>query len=342
MIAFPDGRTPVVVSAHAEELIVADAQAILRYLHRDPDVPDVAATLLRTRRPRRHRAVVRASDVAELADGLRALAAGHDHPLVARSSETCMPRRAFVFPGQGSQWPSMGAEAYQHLPVYRAEVEKCAEAFGAQSPLRYLISAGNFTQIQTQAAQFTHAVGLAAVWKSCGIRPDITVGHSLGEVAAAYVAGAITLADAAAVVIARARVVDGLPGRYGMAVLGMSVDEAERLVAETGGWLELSVVNAGSSVVVSGDRETISTVVGTLVNDGGFAREIAVDFPAHTSALESLRADLVGLLPCAEFAEASTPFIGSATASVVPAGTEFTDYWYRNLRATVRFDRAVA
>jgi mycobactin polyketide synthetase MbtD len=342
MTAFPDGRTPVLLSAHAEDLIAVDAAAILRYLDFKPDVQGVAATLLRTRRLRRHRALVRASDVAELADGLRALAAGDEHPLVTCSSESTTPRTGFVFPGQGSQWPSMGAEAYRKLPVYRAEVERCAQAFGADSPLPYLISDGGFGEIQTQAAQFTHAAGLAAVWKSYGVAPDVTVGHSLGEVAAAYVAGAITLAEAAAVVIARAGVVGGLPGRHGMAVLGISVKDAARLIADTDGWLELSVVNAGSSVVVSGDRDAITAAARRVTDAGGFAREIAVGFPAHTSALEPLKADFVSLLPSATFSDAPVRFIGSATASVVAAGTEFADYWYRNLRNTVRFDRAVA
>ena len=348
MLAFPDGRVPVVLSAHAEELIAADAEAILRYLDREPDVRAVAATLLRTRRLRRHRAVVRASDAGELADGLRALAAGDEHPLVARSSETGSPRTTFVFPGQGSQWPSMGADAYRELPVYRAEVDKCAEAFvaaGIESPLPYLLfdtGLAEWPQAQTQAAQFTHAAGLAEVWKSCGILPDLTVGHSLGEVAAGYIAGTITLADAVAVVIARAQVVDGLPGRYGMAVLGISPDDAERLIATTPGWLELSVVNSGSSVVVSGDREAVKAIVAAADDKGLFAREIAVNFPAHTSALEPLRADLIARLPRSQFVEAPVQFIGSATASVVAPDTDFADYWYRNLRNTVRFDRAVA
>ena len=130
--SLPDGRVPVLLSAHAEDLIAADAEAIVGYLDREPDVHAVAATLLRTRKQRRHRAVVRAADTRELADGLRALAAGDDHPLVARSSESATPRTAFVFPGQGNQWPSMGADAYRQLPVYRAEVDKCAEASSPQ------------------------------------------------------------------------------------------------------------------------------------------------------------------------------------------------------------------
>ena len=346
MDSLPDGRVPVLLSAHAEDLITTDAEAIGRYLDREPDVHAVAATLLRTRKPRRHRAVVRAADTRELADGLRALAAGEDHPLVARSSESATPRTAFVFPGQGNQWPSMGADAYRRLPVYRAEVHTCAEAFvaaGADSPLTYLLGdAGAGSQIQTQAAQFTHAAGLAQVWRSCGIVPDFTVGHSLGEVAAAYIAGSLALADAVAVVIARAKVVDGLPGCYGMTVLGVSPEDAELLIAKAPGWLELSVVNCGSSVVVSGDRDAIATIVTAAEQEGLFAREIAVDFPAHTSALDSLHTELLSLLPRGQFTEAGAHFIGSATGDVVATGTDFADYWYRNLRNTVRFDRAAA
>ncbi|OBF96182.1 polyketide synthase [Mycobacterium sp. 852002-51152_SCH6134967] len=345
---FPDGRVPVVLSAHAEELLAADAEAILRYLDREPDVAAVAATLLRTRRIRRHRAVVRAAGTAELAEGLRAIADGGTHPLMARSSQSTAARTAFVFPGQGNQWPSMGADAYRRSAVYRTHVDRCAEAFvaaGEPSPLPYLTAetnGGSWTQTQIQSAQFTHAVALAQIWRSCGITPDLVVGHSLGEVAAAHVAGTITLPDAAAVVIARARAVERLSGDYGMAALGVSLADAERLIESTPGWLEVSAVNAGASVAVSGERGAISALVATATEHGLFARELDVNYPGHTSALERLREDLLAMLPDTEFADAPVEFIGSTTADVVPGGTGFTSYWYQNLRNTVRFDRAVA
>lgn len=343
----PDGRVPVVLSAHAEELIGADAQAILHYLDRGPDVRAVAVTLLRTRRMRRHRAVLRAADIAELADGLRALIANEDHPLIARSSESTAARTAFVLPGQGNQWPSMGAEAYHRSPLYRAEVDRCAAAFaaaGEESPLPCLVAATDdrdWSQVQIQAAQFTHAAGLAQVWRSCGIAPDIAVGHSLGEVAAAYITGSITLSDAAAVVIARAKVVDSLAGNYGMAALGTTFEEAQRLCATIDDWLEVSAVNSASSVVVSGHRVAVEALLAAASERGLFARPLDVTYPGHTSALEPLRDDLEALLPRGQFGPGTAEFIGSATAQVVPAGTDFVDYWYRNLRDTVRFDRAV-
>jgi mycobactin polyketide synthetase MbtD len=350
----PDHRIPVLLSAHDQDLVAQDAAAILEYLQRGPNaasvasVASVATTLLRMRRPRRHRAVIRAGDGAELAAGLRALADGDEHPLITRSSANAATRTAFVFPGQGNQWPSMGAGAYRRLPVYRAEADRCAEAFvaaGMPSPLPYLVddrAEQGWSQVEIQGAQFTHAVGLAQLWRSCGVLPDITVGHSLGEAAAAYVAGAVTLPDAVAVVAARATVVGQLPGRYGMAVLGVDVDEAERLIAATPGWLEVSAVNSESSTVVSGDRDAVDAVVRIADDSGVFSRSIAVDYPGHTSALEPLLPLFEELLPTSTFTDAPVEFVSSALGTAPGAGTDFADYWCRNLRNTVRFDRAVA
>ena len=346
----PDGRVPVLLSAHEEELIGKDAAAILAYLqHRN--VPGdltvaVAATLSRTRRVRRHRALIRAADQADLVAGLRALADGDEHTLVTMSSGSADVRTAFVFPGQGTRWPSMGAQAYRQVPAYRTEANRCAHAFttaGLPSPLPYLLGDGDdrWSQLDIQGAQFTHAVSLAQVWQCCGVVPNMTVGHSLGEVAAAYVAGSVALPDAVAVVAARAGVLDGLPGRFGMAVLGVGRPAAERMIAESPGWLEVSVINAPSSTAVSGDRHAVGDLVRRAQGDGVFVRELDVEFPAHTSALDSLREALGGLLPAAEFSDTPVPFIGSAHGGVVPPGTNFADYWWDNLRNTVRFDRAV-
>ncbi len=343
----PDGRVPVVLSAHADDLVRADAEAILHYLDRTPDVAEVAATLLRTRRIRRHRAVVRAADIDELTSGLRAVSTGDDHPLVVRSAETTTARTCFVFPGQGGQWPSMGADGYRMMTVYRAQADRCAQAFvsaGRLSPVNYILGENapeHWSQVEIQGAQFTHAVALAALWRSYGIVPDLTVGHSLGEIAAAYVAGSISLADAAAVVIARATAVERLQGDYGMAVLGCPVDDVERLIASTPGWLEVSAVNSTSSVVVSGDRDAVVTLVADASAGGVFARQLDVNYPGHTSALDRVRDELLPLLPHGQFADAPVQFIGSATGAAVPSGVDFTDYWLSNLRDTVRFDRAV-
>jgi mycobactin polyketide synthetase MbtD len=344
----PDGRIPVLLSAHADELVSVDARAIADYLDRFPEttVAQVARQLRRTRRVRRYRAVLRSADRLELIDGLRALTAGREHSLVARSALSLAPRQAFVFPGQGSHWPGMGTVAYQTLPSYRTATDSCVAAFeaaGIESPLRYLTAADDlqtFSEIEIQGAQFVHAVCLAEVWRSCGVLPDPTIGQSLGEVAAAYIAGSITLSDAAAVVAARASVVDRLPGCYAMATLGISAQAAGALIAATDGWVELSVVYSASTVAVSGDRDAVLAIVDVVRSRGQFAREITAGFPGHTSLLEQLRDELRERLPAAEFAEAPVQFIGGTTGDVVAPDTPFGDYWYANLRNTVRLDRA--
>ena len=345
----PDGRIPVLLSAHAEDLLAADAAAIAGYLgaHRGAaTVAEVAAALLGTRRIRRHRAVIRARDHRELREALAAAAAGTEHPRVARSARTAAPRVAFVFPGQGGQHPGMGA-ASDALPGYRAAVDRCCEAFAAAghpTPRRYLMGTDpqHYTEIEVQGAQFSHAVALAEAWRAGGVRADLVVGHSLGEIAAAHVAGALTLADAVGVVAARAGVVDRLPGRYAVAALGMTAAEAMALIAETPGWLELSVINADGAVAVSGDRAAVTAAVATARGRGRLGREITVNFPVHTSVLEPLGDWVRANLPAGEFAEAAVEVIGASTGDVVAAGTAFGDYWYANLRNTVRFDRAVA
>ena len=346
----PDGRVPVLLSAHDDRLIGQDASAILQYLNRidgdrDPTV-QIASTLLRLRRIRRHRAVVRAANRDELTAALAALARGDEHPLVARSSKSAAPCIAFVFPGQGNQWQSMGSAAYRLLTAYRAEADRCAEAFlaaGYPSPLPYLLGDDerDWARAEVQGAQFTHAVGLAAQWNASGVRPAITVGHSLGEIAAAYVAEKISLADAAALVGARADVVGRLTGHYAMVVLGVGVDEAQTLIAETPGWLEVSAVNGPSATVVSGDHDAVVAVGESAQARGVFAQQLTVDYPGHTSALRPLGAELVKRQPRSSFRDGPQAFIGSAVGAEVGSDVNFSRYWYESLCSTVRFDRAV-
>lgn len=194
---FPDGRVPVLLSAHTEELLAAEATGIADYLDRcgAVGIGSVAAMLLRCVAVGGSGLWVRAHDAAELAAALRALAAGEEHPLVAVSARTAAPRTAFVFPGNGGQWPSM-APMYRQLP-YRAAADRCADAFvaaGIDSPLAFLVDRpppGLDPNPQSECTP-RDAVGLASVWQALGIEPDATLGHSLGEIAAAAAAGAMS------------------------------------------------------------------------------------------------------------------------------------------------------
>lgn len=345
----PDRRVPVVLSSHDPDLIRRDAAAILEYLGRIDSAnatAAIASTLLRLRRARRHRAVLRAADSTELAAGLSAIARGEEHELVTQSAKTTPPRIAFVFPGQGNQWQAMGADAYRQLPAYREAADRCADAFlaaGFASPLPYLAGEEErvWSRPEIQGAQFTHAVSLAEAWRSCGVLPDITIGHSLGEVAAAYVAEAISLPDAVALVVARATVVDRLTGRYAMAVLGTGLDIAESLLADAPGWVEVSAVNGPSSTVIAGDHDAVAAAVRLAQRREIFTHQLSVDYPGHTSALRPLRAGLAELTPRSAFRDGPVRFIGSTLGTELGEATDFSGYWYENLCGTVRFDLAV-
>lgn len=343
----PDGRIPVLISAHARDLLQAEAGALARYLHAGrADVGAVAQTLRATRPIRRYRTVIRARDAGELISGLDAVYHDDEHPLVARSHRQEPARTAFVFPGQGNQWPGMGADLFG-IAAYRAEAERCEQAFhraGHASPLTYLHGADDADPVVVQAAQFTHAAALAATWRHFGVLPDITVGHSLGELAAAYTAGVVDLDAAVAVVIARAELTDLLtdnaPGRFGMAMIALGAQAATEFIAGAPGWLELSVVNGPESVVVSGEWAAVQHILERADRRGVFARELAVRYPAHTSVLEPLRERMTAQLPDAQFHSAPVEFIGSAYGGPIPAGKTFRQYWFDNLRQQVRFDLA--
>ncbi len=344
----PDGRVAIPLSSHAEDLLADEARAILGYLERTRCTPaEIAAQLVATRRVRRHRAVVRAADTDELAEALRALLDGREHVMVERSSRRHCGRIAFVFPGQGSQWAAMGAESYRRLPAYRAEADRLDGAFlaaGLPSPLPFLTTAAGsepLSQFALQSAQFVHSVALVAVWRAHGILPDLTIGHSLGEVAAAYVAATITLEDAVAVLAARAGAIQSIAGDHGVAVLGLDATQADELIGTIDGWLEVSGVNAAATVAVSGERAAVEAAVAAVRARGRFARQLAMSFPAHTSAMESQRDTLVRALPPSVFTDSPVQFIGSATGTAVAAGTPFDTYWYANLRNMIRFDQAV-
>ena len=200
----------------------------------------------------------------------------------------------------------------------------------------------HWSQTQIQGAQFIHAVSLVQQWRFCGVRPDITIGHSLGEIAAAYVAEKVSVSDAVTLVDARAAVVDRLAGRYAMAVLGVGLDEARALIGETAGWLEVSAVNGPSSTVVSGDHHAVVAATALAEQRGVFTHRLTVDYPGHTSALRPLGAELAELLPTSTFRDGPVPFIGSAVGAEVTSDVDFSQYWYESLCSTVRFDQAVA
>lgn len=351
----PNGVVPVLLTSDTPDLIPVDAASLLAYLADHPEATphQIAAMLFRTRVARKHRALALVGNREELVEALRSVVDGREHRLVLRADAAAAARRhAYVFPGQGSQRPGMGRRWYDSCPAFRTEVERCAEAFAeqtGQSPLNYLLDdqcSAEDDASTVQPALFTQMAGLAATWHSFGIAPAATIGHSQGEVAAAYVSGRITLADAVRVIALRARAADGFgAGDYAMAVLATDRETCEDLLARCSGWAELSVVNSPGMHAISGDRNSIQGIVDTCTARDIFARTISVRYPAHTGLINGLHDELcAGMrreLSSLAFSDSEITCVGATLGAPITPEQPADRYWFWNLRNTVRFDKAL-
>ncbi len=355
----PDGTIPVLVSADTADLLRDEAVALLSYATDHPEVAPqaIADMLFRTRIARRHRALAVVADRDELLGALRAVVDGREHPALIRANTAAASVRArriaYVFPGQGVQRPGMGRLFYDSVPAFRAEVDRCAEAFASrlgESPLDYLLDehlCATDNAATVQPALFTQMAGLAQMWRSFGIAPHTTIGHSQGEIAAAYVSGKITLADAVSVVAVRAHAADEFEsGDYAMAVVAANRDTCEDLLARSSGWAQLSVINSPHMVGISGDREAVQDIVDALTEHGTFARVIRVQYPAHTSLINALadkvRAATQRELQNPKFLDTEIGCLGATLGGPITPELAVDQYWFWNLRNTARFDKAVA
>ncbi|HEX9834971.1 MAG TPA: nocobactin polyketide synthase NbtC [Mycobacterium sp.] len=336
-------------------MLRAEARALLSYLCEHPMVPPerVADMLFRTRIARRYRALSAVTDSAGLEGTLRAVVDGHEHTALVRGDKAAAAQRlAYVLPGQGGQRPGMGAVFYESAPAFRAEVDRCHDLFGdlfGESPLDYLlgtVDVGDGTTV-VQAALFMQMVALGAMWRAVGIDADAVVGHSQGEIAGAYLSGKMTLEDAVLIVGTRARAVENISSDdYAMAVIAADRDECESVLARQSGWAQVSVINSPRLVGISGDRATVEATVDALDASGRFTRLIPVRYPAHTSLVNQFRDEIEvavrGRVRNQRFLDSDIDCIGSTLGESVTPGIPVAEYWFWNLRNTVRFDRAVA
>ncbi|MGD3110836.1 type I polyketide synthase [Streptomyces sp. YGL11-2] len=336
------GRTSSAVRAQAERL-----QAFLR-ARPDVDVADVGLSLATSRTTFAHRAAVVAADAAGFARELERFALdGTAYPSLGAGEDGAGV--VFVFPGQGGQWHGMGRELMAYSPVFADHMRACADAFRPWLDCSLLdVVRGSCGDVEwdrvdvVQPALFAMMTSLAAVWQSLGVRPAAVVGHSQGEIAAAYVARGLTLADAARVVAVRSKELRRCSGRGGMASISAPPGEVKARLRKWDGRARIAAVNGTAITVVSGDSQVMDEVVAECTAANLDARRIPVDYAAHSAEVEAIRdpllAGLSGLAP----RTSEIPLVSTVTGGLLDTAGLNAGYWYRNLRQRVRFAPAVS
>ncbi|MER7431464.1 SDR family NAD(P)-dependent oxidoreductase, partial [Nonomuraea rubra] len=285
----------------------------------------------------RHRAAVVAASPEELATAMTALAEGPDEASTRRRRTQ---RPTLVFPGQGAQWEGMGKQLADAVPAFRAAIRRCDAAISRLlgEPLwddeRGLTPRGT---AHVQPALFAYQVALAETWRAWGVEPAAVIGHSMGEIAAAHVAGALSLEDAARVVCERSRLLTRLTGQGGLALVELDAEEADRALAGRRDRLSVAAVNGPRATVLSGEPAALDEVIAELEARGVFARRVAVDFAAHSPQVGPLQDELSAALDGLAPGPATTPLYSTVTAEPA-AGPELGPaYWRRNVREPVLF-----
>ncbi|MEU8781760.1 SDR family NAD(P)-dependent oxidoreductase [Streptomyces sp. NPDC048637] len=339
---------PVTVSGRSAEALADQAERLRGYLlaHPELSLPEVARSLVITRTAFKRRAVVLGTDRAELAAKLAAVATDQPGAGVVTGDVPAagVGRTVFVFPGQGSQWVGMGRELAEASPVFAARLAECAAALApfVEWELGDVLAGRHGFEAAdvVQPALWAVMVSLAAVWQAAGVVPDAVVGHSQGEIAAAAVAGILSLEDAAKVVALRSKALKALAGRGGMLSMADSVDAVRQRIAPFGGRLSVAAVNGASATVVSGDADALRELAESCP-ESVRARMIPVDYASHSAHVDELREEILSVLQGIAPQEARIPMISSSTGAMVSGPELVPDYWYVSLRETVEFDRAV-
>ncbi|WP_067701975.1 type I polyketide synthase [Nocardia jejuensis] len=345
---------PWLLSAKNDTALRAQAAKLHSWLteHPDTDPVDVAHSLATTRAHLESRAAVLGGDRNELMSRLAQLATGSSTAGVV-SGEIGSGKTAFLFTGQGAQRVGMGAGLADAFPVFAAALDEICAQFDPLlgHSLKQLMFTGHLIDDQgvaadatvldrtgvTQPALFAFEVALYRLLESFGIVPDVLIGHSIGELAAAHVAGVWSLPDACAVVAARGRLMDALPQGGAMLAVGAPEAEVSAAIAGLADRVSLAAVNAPAAVVISGDEEIIDLLGQRFTEQGRKTSRLRVSHAFHSPRMEPMLAEFETLLAGVSFHDPLIPLVSNVSG--VPAGAEILHpaYWVRQVRAAVRF-----
>jgi acyl transferase domain-containing protein/acyl carrier protein len=323
---------PFVVSARGPEALRGQAARLRAHLADRPDLSlaDVAGSLLGERALHDHRGVVVAADRDELLDRLAALAGGTGGPGVATAAPG-RGRLAVVFTGLGSQRPGWGRELYERFPVFAAAYDEVCALLDPRARAVVMDADGSgLDDMQVaQSGTFAVEVALFRLFESWGVRPDFVTGHSLGEIAAAHVAGVLSLPDACLLVSERGRLMHLLPVGGAMVSVTAGEDVVGPLVAEHAESVSIAAVNTPGSVVISGVEEVVDRIAARLAEDGHRTKKLVITTAGHSPLMDPM---LDGFRDVVTGLTFSTPSISMLHDDVVD-----TEYWVRHVRDTVQF-----
>ncbi|MFE7741745.1 SDR family NAD(P)-dependent oxidoreductase [Nocardia sp. NPDC057455] len=341
-----EARTPTVVtlSARSEPALDSLAASYADLLDTSPlDLESLGAALALRRGHHEQRLAVIASDAADAAAKLRSGSVLRNQIQRGRAGKV-----AFLFNGQGPQWYAMGRQLLETSPVYRAKILECdslARQYVDWSILTELTADEASSRVgETQILQptmFALQVALVELWKSWGIQPDAVLGHSMGEIAAAHVSGALSLSDALKVICHRARIQETADPTGAMMFVALPEARARELCRRDPDQLWVSAVNSPSAATLSGRRPALEALAAELGDDGVFARMLRVNCACHSRDMDPLHDELMEVLAGVEGGRASIPMYSTTTGALID-GTELdTGYWWRNFRQPVLFEPAV-
>ncbi|MEV0775473.1 type I polyketide synthase [Streptomyces sp. NPDC050428] len=347
--------TPLVLSGKTESALRESARRVAVHLDAeaaaDPGarLDDTGLSLVTGRSLFEHRAVVVGADRAELAAGLRALASGETTQGVVTGRAGARGKTVFVFSGQGSQWAGMTTRLLGESEVYAQRLAECEKAlsqyvdWSVTEVLRGLPGTPPAERVDVvQPVLWAVMVSLAAVWRAHGVEPDVVIGHSQGEIAAASVSGALSLDDGARVVALRSKAIaELLDRRGGMLAVGLSAERAEAYVDRYRDQVSIAAENGAESVVLSGEGTVLDRLREELTADDIRAKRVPVDYASHSAYVDALEERLLSDLAPIEPREAEVAMMSTVTGDWVD-GTELdARYWFDNLRNRVRFASVV-